>query len=61
MLISSGMDVVTVAALAGDTVEVISKVYAHSFAAREAEAMDKIGLIFAEINANTPKRISAVV
>ncbi|GHV32718.1 hypothetical protein FACS18949_04530 [Clostridia bacterium] len=51
LLISSGLDVVTVASLAGDTVEVISKIYAHSFAEREAAAMDKIGGVFAQISA----------
>jgi len=46
LLIANGLDVVNVAALAGDTVEVISKIYAHSFAERRAAAMDMINSAF---------------
>jgi integrase len=46
LLISKGLDVVNVAALAGDTVDVISRIYAHSFAERQAAAMDIIGAAF---------------
>jgi len=55
MLISQGVDVVHVASLAGDTVEVISKIYAHAFAEREAAAMEQIGAVFSQISASTPK------
>lgn len=56
LLISNGVDVVNVAALAGDTIEIISKHYAHSFAARRAAAMDVVGNSFAQLgNNNTPK------
>jgi len=37
------------AALAGDTIEVISKHYAHSFAERRAAAMDVVGASFAQL------------
>jgi len=53
MLISQGVDIVHVASLAGDTVPVIAKVYAHAFAEREAAAMNAIGNVFAQIN-STP-------
>lgn len=49
LLISNGLDVVNVAALAGDTIEVISKHYAHSFAERRAAAMDVVGASFANL------------
>lgn len=49
LLISNGLDVVNVAALAGDTIEIISKHYAHSFAARRAAAMDVVGNSFAQL------------
>jgi integrase len=49
LLISNGLDLVTVAALAGDTIEIISKHYAHSFAERRAAAMDVIGASFTGI------------
>ena len=55
MLIASGMDIVTVASLAGDSVDVITKVYAHALKEREAAAMDKIGAVFEQISAATPK------
>lgn len=51
LLIASGLDVVTVASLAGDTVDIIVKTYAHALKEREAAAMDKIGGVFAQINA----------
>ena len=53
LLISNGVDVVNVAALAGDTIEVISKHYAHSFAERRAAAMEVVGASFATL-ANNP-------
>jgi integrase len=49
LLISNGLDVVNVAALAGDTIEIISKHYAHSFAERRAAAMDVVGASFASL------------
>lgn len=49
LLISNGLDVVNVATLAGDTIEIISKHYAHSFAARRAAAMDVVGNSFAQL------------
>ena len=49
LLISNGLDVVNVAALAGDTIEIISKHYAHSFAERRAAAMDVVGASFAQL------------
>jgi integrase len=60
MLISQGVDVVHVASLAGDTVEVISKVYAHALKEYEARAMDKIGAAFQQIadTAAPPKLLS---
>ena len=51
LLISSGLDVVTVASLAGDTVDVITRIYAHALKEREAAAMDNIGGVFAQISA----------
>lgn len=61
LLISNGLDVVNVAALAGDTVEIISKHYAHSFAERRAAAMDIVGASFAQLNNNvTPKNLIEV-
>jgi site-specific recombinase XerD len=61
MLISQGVDVVHVASLAGDTVEVISKIYAHAFKEREAAAMEQIGAAFAQVSATTPKLITAPI
>ena len=49
LLIANGLDPVNVAALAGDTIEIISKHYAHSFAERRAAAMDIVGASFAGI------------
>jgi integrase len=49
LLISNGLDPVNVAALAGDTIEIISKHYAHSFAERRAAAMDVVGASFAGV------------
>jgi integrase len=61
LLISNGLDLVTVAALAGDTIEIISKHYAHSFAERRAAAMDVIGDSFTGIvQSPTPRRLAAV-
>jgi integrase len=54
LLISQGVDIVHVASLAGDTVEVISKIYAHAFSEREAMAMDQIGAVFARLSAPVP-------
>lgn len=51
LLISSGLDVVTVASLAGDTVDIITRIYAHALKEREAAAMDKVGGVFAQISA----------
>ena len=53
LLISNGLDVVNVAALAGDTIEIISKHYAHSFAERRAAAMDIVGASFASLGSNS--------
>ncbi|MCL2835301.1 MAG: site-specific integrase [Defluviitaleaceae bacterium] len=52
LLISNGLDLVTVAALAGDTIEIINKHYAHSFAERRAAAMDVVGASFATLTEN---------
>ena len=60
LLISNGVDVVNVAALAGDTIEIISKHYAHSFAERRAAAMDVVGVSFAQLNSPPPLRLVAV-
>ena len=60
LLISNGLDVVNVAALAGDTVEIIVKHYAHSFAERRAAAMDVVGASFAQLGNNpAPLRLVA--
>jgi site-specific recombinase XerD len=61
LLISKGLDVVNVAALAGDTVEVISKIYAHSFAEKRAAAMDMIGAAFAEALPTKPAPLRLAV
>jgi len=61
LLISNGFDLVTVAALAGDTIEIISKHYAHSFAERRVAAMDIVGASFAQIGiSSTPLQLTAV-
>ena len=60
LLISSGLDVVNVAALAGDTIEIISKHYAHSFAERRAAAMDVVGASFAQL-CNNPAPLLTIV
>ncbi|MCL2337753.1 MAG: site-specific integrase [Firmicutes bacterium] len=61
LLISGGLDVVNVAALAGDTIEIISKHYAHSFAERRAAAMDIVGDSFASlVNNPAPLRLAVV-
>lgn len=52
LLISNGLDVVNVASLAGDTIEIISKHYAHSFAERRAAAMNVVGNSFAQLQNN---------
>jgi integrase len=49
LLISSGLDVVTVASLAGDTVDIITRIYAHALKEREAAAMAQMGAVFARI------------
>lgn len=54
LLIANGLDVVSVAALAGDTIEIISKHYAHSFAERRAAAMDAVGASFASFGGFAP-------
>ncbi|MDR0616630.1 MAG: tyrosine-type recombinase/integrase [Synergistaceae bacterium] len=59
LLISNGLDVVNVAALAGDTIEIISKHYAHSFAERRAAAMDVVGASFAQLE-STPAPLRLV-
>jgi integrase len=59
MLISQGVDVVHVASLAGDTVPIISKIYAHAFKEREAAAMEQIGAAFAQVSATAPKLITS--
>jgi integrase len=61
LLISNGLDVVNVAALAGDTIEIISKHYAHSFAERRAAAMEAVGASFAQLGSNSdPLKLIAV-
>ena len=61
LLISNGVDVVNVAALAGDTIEIISKHYAHSFAERGAAAMDIVGASFAQLANNpAPLRLASI-
>jgi len=58
LLISSGLDPVNVAALAGDTIEIISKHYAHSFAERRAAAMEIVGASFTNLgNYPAPLRL----
>ena len=52
LLISNGIDVVSVASLAGDTIEIISKHYAHSFAERKASAMEFVGNSFAQLGSS---------
>jgi integrase len=54
LLIATGHDLVSVAALAGDTIEIVSKHYAHSFAERRAAAMENVGVIFAQITQVPP-------
>ena len=49
LLIANGVDVVTVAALAGDTPEIITKHYAHSFSERRAATMEIVGISFAQL------------
>jgi len=60
LLISNGLDVVNVAALAGDTIEIISKHYAHSFAERRAAAMDIVGASFAQLGTVTSTPLLAM-
>ena len=43
LLVSNGVDLVTVAELARYTIEIISKHYAHSFAERRVADMDIVG------------------
>ena len=58
LLISNDVDVVNVAAIAGDTVEIIIKHYAHSFAERRAAAMDVVGNSFAQLSNYAPLRLT---
>ena len=51
---------VNVAALVGDTIEIISKHYAHSFAERRAAAMDIVGASFAQLGTPAPLRLTVV-
>lgn len=53
LLISNGVSTVDVAAIAGDTPEIILKHYAHSFAENRAAAMDVVGTSFAKF-VNSP-------
>ena len=52
LLISKGLDVVNVASLAGDTIEIISNHYAHSFAEYRAAAMEVVGKSFEQLGNN---------
>jgi site-specific recombinase XerD len=61
LLISNGCDLITVAALAGDTIEIISKHYAHSFAERRAAAMDVIGASFAQLGVGNTSAIDSFI
>lgn len=54
LLISNGVDLVDVAALAGDTIAIISKHYAHSFEERRAASMDIVGVSFAQLGNPAP-------
>ncbi len=60
LLISNGLDVVNVAALAGDTIEIISKHYAHSFASRRAAAMDIVGASFSQMGSVSQLSLQAI-
>jgi integrase len=51
LLIANGLDATNVAEIAGDTVEIINKHYAHSFAERRASVMRIVGNAFAQIEA----------
>ena len=55
LLIAQGLDIVTVAALMGDTVSVVAQTYAHAFAEKEAAAMEKYGAAFAQLKAPVQK------
>jgi integrase len=46
LLIAKGVNVVAVAALLGDTVEMVTKIYAHSFEDLERKAMENLADIF---------------
>jgi len=46
LLIAKGVNVVAVAALLGDTVEMVTKIYAHSFESLERKAMENLADIF---------------
>jgi len=61
LLIASGVDVVAVAGLAGDSVPIIAKTYAHSFQEREAAAMDIVGTTFAQLASNQAPLKLAVI
>lgn len=58
LLIARGYNVVLVAALLGDTVEMVTKIYAHSFKALEREAMSDLSSIF-NTNATNPLMLEA--
>jgi integrase len=60
LLISSGVDIVTVAKLAGDTVDIITRIYAHSLQERETAAMAQIGGVFAISTAQPKLQLVAV-
>ena len=59
LLISNGVDIVNVASIAGDTIEIISKHYAHSFAERRASAMEFIGASFSQMGSTQYLSLSA--
>jgi integrase len=60
LLIFAGVDITTIAALIGDTVQVTASTYAHVFKEQKARSMDVIGGIFDNLNVNAP-RIESVV
>jgi len=51
-LIAIGTDIVTVAEIAGDTIEIINKHYAHVFNERKASAMDMMSNLFSRTDNN---------
>jgi integrase len=60
LLIGKGLDVVSVAGLVGDTVDVVSRIYAHALADRQAAAMDKVGAVFAQAFPARPVLLASV-